>query len=112
MDVIRYATPEEIAAIQDRADLTDQSRVLSYGGKDFAVLRTALEIDPMFFHPESSTRRRLTFAQNIETSLRLQGAREYYFNVPITDTKYMQVLKAIGAESISPTPEFRFKKVL
>lgn len=112
MDSIRYATDEEIDKFADRSDLTPGSRVLSFGGKDFAVIRTCTEVDPMFFGPESNTQRRLIFAMNIETTLRLNGVSEIYFNVPVTDEKYIKVLETWGATPTSMEPELRFKKVL
>lgn len=112
MDVIRYATDEEIQEIASRSDLTLASKVLSFGGKDFAVIRNCTEIDPMFFAPESSGHRKLIFAMNLETTLRLSGIREIYFNVPVADEKYIKVLETWGATPTSLEPELRFKKVL
>lgn len=112
MDEIRYATEEEIQKIAAKADLTPTSKVLTYGGKDFAVLRTCTEIDPMFYAPESGTHRRIIFAMNLETTLRLNGVREYYYNVPVHDEKYMRIVQQLGAVPTSREPELRFKKVL
>lgn len=112
LDVIRYATDEEIKSIADRSDLTTASKVISFGGKDMAVLRTCTEIDPMFFHPDSNTHRKLIFAMNLETTLRLSGIKEIYFNVPVSDEKYIKVLETWGATPTSQEPELRFKKVL
>lgn len=112
MDTIRKATPEEIAEFADRADITPSSDVLTFGGKDFAVVRNCTEIDPMFFSADSNTHRRMIFAMNLESILRFQGIREIYFNVPVVDEKYIKVLETWGAEPISLEPELRFKKVL
>lgn len=112
MDAIRLATPEEVAAVAASSDLTSTSTVVSFGGKDLAVIRQCYEIDPMYFHPESNIRRKLLFAMNLETSLRLQGAKEIYFNVPVTDERYIKVLDTWGAVPTSREPELRFKKVL
>lgn len=112
MDEIRYATAEEIQKIAAKSDLTSTSKVITYGGKDFAVLRTCTEIDPMFFAPDSNTRRRILFAMNLETTLRLNGVREYYYNVPVQDEKYMRIVEQLGASPTSREPELRFKKVL
>lgn len=112
MDTIRKATPEEIANFADRADLTPSSDVLTFGGKDFAVIRTCTEIDPMFFHESSNVNRKAIFGMNLESILRFQGVREIYFNVPATDEKYIKVLETWGASPTSREPELRFKKVL
>lgn len=112
MDIIRKATPEEIEKFADRSDLTPTSDVLTFGGKDFAVIRNCTEIDPMFFADESTTQRRMLFAMNLESILRFQGIREIYFNVAVRDEKYIKVLDTWGATPTSLEPELRFKKVL
>jgi hypothetical protein len=112
MDIVRKATPEEIALLADRSDLTPTSDVLTFGGKDFAVIRNCTEIDPMFFAEDSGNQRRLLFAMNLESILRFQGVQEIYFNVPVADTKYIKVLETWGASPTSLEPELRFKKVL
>lgn len=112
MDKIRTATPEEIAAIASVSDITPTSEVLTFGGKDFAVIRRCVEIDPMHFHEESTTSRKMIFALNLETVLRLTGVTEVYFNVAAKDEAYRKVLDTWGAEPISQEPEIRYKKVL
>lgn len=112
MDIIRLATPEEVEGIASNSDLTSASSVITFGGKDFAVLRQCMEIDPMHFAEDSTTQRRLIFAMNLETMLRLNNVKEIYFNVPVSDTKYIKVLETWGATPTSKEPELRFKKVL
>ncbi len=112
MDSVRLATPEEIEVFKAHSDITPQSTVVTLGGKDFGVVRNCWEVDPMFFHEESSHKRKLLFAMNLETMLRFQGVSEIYFNVPATDKTYMQVLETWGASPTSREPEIRFKKVL
>lgn len=112
MDIIRKATPEEIEQFADRSDLTPHSDVLTFGGKDFAVIRTCTEIDPMFFAEDSPAQRRMLFAMNLESILRFQGMQEIYFNVPVADEKYLKVVETWGASRTSMEPEYRFKKVL
>jgi hypothetical protein len=112
MDSVRLATQEEFSQFIASSDLIRDSRVVTFGGKDFAVLRHCWEIDPVFYHPSSNIRRRAEFINHIETLLRFDGANEYYFNVPATDELYMENVKKWGAIPTSPSPEIRFKKVL
>lgn len=112
MDPIRFATPEEIKAIAEKSDLTQTSQVVTFGGKDFAVLRQCWEIDPMFFAETSNVQRKLWFASNLETFMRLNGVSEVYFNVPVKDEGYLKVLDTWGAKPTSMEPELRLKKVL
>ena len=112
MDTVRLATPEEIATIQSNSDLSYATSVFTYGGKDFAVVRNCFEIDPMHFAAESSTKRRMIFAMNLESILRFQGVKEVYFNVAETNTEMRGVMNTWGAEPTSPSAEIRYKKVL
>jgi|SRR5882672_264562 len=112
MNIVRLANDEEIAKVAETSDLSYATSVLTMDGQDFAVLRNCFEIDPMYFHPDSPTRRKLLFAMNLETALRLQGVKEIYFNVHDNDEQYQAVLNTWGAQKISTAPEFRYKKVL
>lgn len=111
MDAIKLATPEQIEAIKDKSDLTPRSRVLAMGD-DVAVVKDTTELDPVFYGPESSHKRKLLFIWGIENMLRTMGYSEYYFNVPTRDESYIHVVKSLGAETVSAEPEFRFKKAL
>jgi hypothetical protein len=112
MDQIRYATPEEIKTIEPYSDISSSAAVVTFGGKDFAVIRNCNELDPVIFGEETTDKRKLLFLMNLETSLRLQGVREIYFNIRADDETWMNVAKNWGAEATSPQPEIRFKKAL
>lgn len=112
MDIIRLAIPEEVAAIQATSDITPTSTVLTFGGKDFAVMRNCFELDPVIFSEGCSNQRKLLFIMNIETSMRLQGIKEYYFNVAADNDAWRQVVETSGASPVSVAPEIRYKKAL
>lgn len=112
MDTIRLATPEEVEVIAHAMDITPTSTVITFGGKDFAVVRAVTELDPVIFHPDTTDRRKIFFLTNLETALRLQGTREIYHNIPADDQIYIDVMKHWGSEPISTSPVIRFKKVL
>ena len=112
MDIIRLATLEEIESIKDTSDLSFATSVVTFGGKDFAVLRNCFELDPMHFHPDTDNRRKLSFGMNLETSLRLQGIKEFYCNVASDNLPWQAVLKNWGMEPTTDYPQIRFKKVL
>lgn len=111
-DVIRLATPEEIEKIKETSDLIPGSTVITFGGKDFAVVRHATEIDPVHYHEASSHSRKLFFLTNLETSLRLNGVPQYYFNIHAADEKTIATMEKLGAIRLSTEPEHRFKKLL
>jgi steroid 5-alpha reductase family enzyme len=112
MDIVRYATPEEIEEIKSTSDLTLASNVVTFGGKDFAVIRNVWELDPVIFAPETTDKRKLLFLMNLESALRLQGNREVYFNIHADDERWREVAQHWGAQPTSVKPEIRFKKVL
>lgn len=112
MDIIRLATEEEVEKIKNTSDLSYATSVITFGGEDFAVFRNCFEIDPMIFGPNTDNRRKRLFGMNLETALRLQGVREYYFNVKVEDESFRQVVEHMGATPTSTAPEIRYKKVL
>jgi hypothetical protein len=111
LEAIRLATPEEVEAIKHKADLTPGSRVVAFE-KNIAVLRNTVEIDPIFFDPQAPPHKRALMLWGLEQMLRFGGASEYYFNVSVDDKEFIDTLTRLGAETTSPGPEFRYKKVL
>jgi hypothetical protein len=114
---IRVATKEEIAAIADVSDLGPTCTVLALDtpeGAMKAVIRTAIEIDPVIYpEPDKlSMRMRAMFWRDLETVLAAQGATKYYFNVHVTNKAMCDTVKTWGAFQLSTEPEFRFSKVL
>ena len=112
MDIVRIANEEEIKGIASGADLTNATTVVTFGGKDFGVVRICYELDPMIFADDTTDKRKLLFLMNIETALRLQGVKEIYFNIHAKDEAYINVIKNWGGEPVSTEPDIRFKKVL
>lgn len=112
MDSVRYATEEEVKSIADFSDISSAAAVVTFGGKDFAVIRNCNELDPVIFAEDTTDKRKLLFLMNLETSLRLQGVKEIYFNIHADDEIWMSVAKHWGAEPTSVKPEIRFKKAL
>ena len=112
MDAIKPATPEEIQRISASADITGASTVLSMG-ENLAVLRQCLELDPVYFADASPTSQRMLFIWGIENILRIQGAREYYFEVPQDNDTWKNAVEKWGATHVfNGQPMYRYKKVL
>jgi len=107
---IRLATPEEIVSIEKTSDLTPRSQVWECGGI-LGVTRLAAEIDPVYYGAATDTRKYF-FIWGLENILRGNGLTEYYFNVPVSDKKYLEIVEHFGAVKTSREPEFRFKKQL
>lgn len=112
MDAIRPATKEEVESIKDKSDL--QGAAVWAMGKDLAVIRECVEVDPVFFAPETNDSRKLVFIWGIENMLRVLGHPRFYFNIPAGEEteKWRKVVENFGAVAQSPSPEIRFKKVL
>lgn len=108
---IRLATPEEVEAIRKDSDLTNATRVLVFDN-DRAVIRMALEVDPVHFAKDTPKHKRALFLWGIENTLRLEGVPEYYFNVRVEDQEFIDTVKGFGAVQVSRGPELRFKKTL
>lgn len=111
ISAIRPATPEEIEAIKDKADLTPLARVVAFE-KNLAVLKPTLEVDPVMFDPEAPRHKRALFLWGLEQVLRFQGSSEYYFNVSTENKEFIEDVLAMGCVNTSPTPEYRFRKNL
>ena len=114
MDSIRFATKEEVDSIRAESDLQPGCIVLAFdnektGKPDLAVIRQCIEVDPVLFSDETSTRRMTLFMWTLAQHLRLTQAPSFYFQTAVTNEKWQQVAKTFGAIQISPEPEFRFK---
>lgn len=120
MDNLRLASAEEVAGLQLGSDITPTTTVVAFdnaktGKPDFAVMRLVFEIDPVHYAPDTTDRRKVLFAWALENALRLQGnVSAYYFNLSAEDSakEWRGVVENLGAEKISPTPEFRYKRLL
>lgn len=115
MKRLRVATTEEIDSIRLTSDLDPTCIVLALdtpNGTVLSVVRTALEVDPVYFPEGFPDRFKLFFMRDIETFLSAKGALSYYFNVKAEDEQWQSVIKNFGAEQVSPQAEIRFKKML
>ncbi len=117
----RLATPEEIEAIKDKADLDFAQIVLalddSKGGTSFGVIRLAPELDPVIFSDTITDVEKARFIYALEERLAGMGLKAYYFNVDADEEDsakeaWHKNIQHWGAERQSPTKEFRFKKIL
>lgn len=116
MERLRLATQEEIEALKDKLgdiDGTTQPLALTtQAGNPVAIIRAAVEMDPVLFPEDFPDRLKAVFVRDIETHLAAKGVPYYFFNVAADDEKWQSVIKNWGAEAVSPVPEIRFKKVL
>ena len=117
MKRIRVATVEEVESIKGVSDLDPSCIVLALdtgSGTPLAVVRTAIEVDPVHFPPDFPDRLKMVFMRDVETVLAAKGVDHYYFNIvnaPETQT-YRDTMIHWGATPVSEAPETRFKKVL
>jgi len=113
LEPIKPASGEQVRALYEAgtADLDTNCQVMSLG-ENLAVIRTAVEIDPVIMAPKASTREKALFIWGLENHLRLTGVKAYYFNIHTEDQEWIDVVKAWGAVQQSTGPELRFKKSL
>lgn len=116
MNRIRLATETEIAAIKDCSDLDIGCQVVALDtqqGTTTAVFRLATEVNPVHFPKGMSTKLKLLFMRDVETTLWSKGLTHYYLQIPAADDEYIDAMtKTFGCEQVSPTPELKFKKIL
>ena len=114
MDQIRFATVSEVESIKATSDLQPGCVVLAFenaatGRPDLAVVRTCVEVDPVYFNEETSKRRITMFMWALAQHLRLTNAPSFYFQTAVDNEEWHKVAKSFGAIQISPVPEYRFK---
>ena len=106
---IRLATEEEVKQIAETSDLTASSVVWVWDN-DKAVIRTALEIDPVHFAPTSGNQRKALFFWALQNMVRVTGTKEIYFNIDAEGTEdYQAVLEKMGAQKTTSKPQYRYK---
>jgi hypothetical protein len=112
---IRIATAEEVERVKKGSDLGPNSSVLAYdhnGEPHLAVVRTVVEVDPVYYAKDSNTAQKARFIWGLEERMLGAGVLHYYFNVPIEDEEYIKVVKQWGAVQQSHGPELRFGRSL
>ena len=115
MNRIRLATTEEIESIKSTSDLDATCSVLALdaqSGTAFAVVRTPVEVDPVYFPENWTTRLKAMFMRDVETVLSAKGATSYYYNIKVSDTDWINAVESWGGVRTSAAEEFRFKKLL
>jgi hypothetical protein len=117
MKHVRVATPEEIEAIKDKADLMPgHTQILALdnekGGADIAVVRNCFELNPVIYAEDTNDMRRARFLYALEERFLGAGVDRYYFQLDATKEHYIKVAKAWGAEQVSLQPELRMLKVI
>jgi len=106
---IRRATEEEVKQIAESSDLTPASTVWVWDS-DKAVIRTAVEVDPVHFAEGSGKQRKALFFWGLMNMLRASGVPEIYFNIDAEGTEdYQAVLEKLGAQKTTAKPQFRYK---
>lgn len=112
---IRLATAEEIERIKEGSDLGTASAVLAFDqGPEahVAVIRTVVEVDPVFYVKDSTTSQKARFIWGLEERLIGANVAHYYFNVPAEDEAYAKIVREWGAVQQSKGPELRFGRSL
>ena len=115
MKRLRIATAAELESIREKSDLGQGCIVLALDtaqGVGLAVVRTAVEVDPVYFPDSWNTKLKTFFVRDIETFLSAKGVDAYYFNVNAQAEEWIEHVKHWGAECVSPSPELRFKQTL
>ena len=106
---IRRATEEEVKQIAETSDLTPASAVWVWDS-DKAVIRSAVEVDPVHFAETSGKQRKALFFWSLMNMLRASGVPEIYFNIDAEGTEnYQNILEKMGAQKTTSKPQYRYK---
>jgi hypothetical protein len=111
---IRLATEEELKPIADKSDLGPNTVVWAWpnDGKDsdLAVIRSCVELDPMWFAKTSGLQRKALFFWALLNMVKVTGTKEIYFDVDVDGSEeYISILEKMGAKRTTDKPQFRFK---
>jgi len=113
---IRLATKEEVEALRKTSNYTAATTVFAMdqneGDPDFAVVKSVIEVDPVYYGKRTSDKQKVSFIYLLEERLMGLGITQYFFNVDEADEKYRAAVIGWGAEEVSKTPERRYQKVL
>lgn len=104
-----------MAGIKEGADLDSTCQVVALDtqvGTPLAVIRLAVEVDPVFFPENFPDRLKAVFMRDIETHLAAKGVAKYYFQIAADDTNWQSVVVHDGGIQQSHGPELRFGKPL
>jgi ActR/RegA family two-component response regulator len=115
LERLRLATEAEVEAIKEGADLDASCQVVALttqAGTPTAVIRLAVEVDPINLPAEFPDRLKAVFVRDIETHIASKGVTKYYFNIAADDLQWQEIAKTWGAVQVSHSPELRFVKVL
>jgi hypothetical protein len=116
MEHIRLATAEEVESIAEQSEPSAGGLVLALANRakevNLAVVRTVVELDPVFYAKSSSDAEKARFIWGIEERMLGAGYVQYYFNVLAADEKYSKVVETWGARKVSTAPEHRYAKRL
>jgi hypothetical protein len=115
MNTLRLATEAEVESIKSVGDLGGTSTVVALDtdkGPILAVIRRPVEVDPVIWPEGTSDKTKYVFWRDIITGLKFQAVESLYFNIRADNTSMLKIAESLGAETISPAPELRWKKVL
>lgn len=113
MNLLRPATPEEVASVAAKSDLDPTCQVIALDtpkGPIVYVHRIAHEIDPVHM-PEGFTPRHFHQAiRDISNFLLGQGVTHFYFNLHANDPDYIKAMTDERTHPVSTQPDIRFRK--
>lgn len=117
MQHLRLATGEEIEKIAEGSDLSPGCVVYaldSKKGPTIAVVRNCYEVDPVYFAEGFSRGEKTKFFWGLEERMLEKLIPAYYFNVSASDEmkEWRDTVESWGAEKISATEEYRYKRLL
>lgn len=112
MKHISLATPEQVEAIKDRADiLPGRTEIVQLNG-NIAVIRMPVEINPVIWREGASDKERTQFIYSLEERLLGAGFDRYYCQIDAKDEKWQRIIEHWGFQKVSPVEEYRYLRLI
>lgn len=114
---IRPATPEEVEKIKKGSDLGGEPFAVyaldnDKGDADIAVVKSVVELDPIWFAATSNGVTRARFVQLLEERLMGAGVKRFGCRVKAADEHWLKILEEWGFKRQSSEPEVQLMRNL
>ena len=112
---LRLATKEEVEKIRDTSNYGPETIVyaMDQGPQpDLAVVKRVVELDPIYFAPDTNDVQKAKFIWALEERMAGGGVGQYFFSVKSADERWQKIIESWGCQKVSLQPDVRYMKVL
>ena len=114
---IRPATDEEVNKIRATSDFGGEPFAVyamenQQGEFDLAVVKNVIEVDPIYYAPNTNDFQKARFQWGLEERLMGAGIHRYAVSPHASDTRWIRIIKEWGFKQQSTEPEIRLYRNL